>query len=153
MKATEALAEIQKGIRAYKAFSEMEKALEYVANLEQVEKETLAKIGEVKTELAGVDQALAEAKADITAAKDEAKKVRAKAKESAEDTINKAEHDAAAIVEAANKKADNAILVAANAEAQLEELKEKTKAQVDELIEIENRLQAAKAQVNKLLNS
>lgn len=149
--AAEMLDEIQKGVRAYKAFSEMEKVLSYMANLEQVEKETLSRIAVVKAEEERlktlVHTAMTDAESIVATAQTEARHIESTAK-----------GKAAAMLEAAGKKVATAQNKVATAEAKEAELEERAAeldkgilAKARELADLDKRISDARQSIAKLL--
>jgi roadblock/LC7 domain-containing protein len=151
--ASSMLDEVQKGVRAYKAFSEMEKVLEYMANLEQVEKETTAKIAVVKEELADVQNTLTTSKANIDLAKANAKTIVSDAKHKASNIIDKANAEALSLIADAQVKVnqESGKLVALQSECEIATAQKEAAA--IELAELEKKILAAKTQITKLLGA
>jgi len=151
--ATSILEEVQKGLRTYKAFSEMEKVLAYMANLEQVEKETIARIAVVKGDLADVENTLATVKANIDLAKTNAKKVSEDAKHKAEKIVDKANEEALSMIADAQDKVNSEAGKLFSLQAEGEIISAQKEAAGIELADLEKKILAAKEQINKLLGA
>lgn len=98
--------EIQKGLRAFKAFEHGEKILAALEGLEQNEKELGKSIDAKKAEIEMLDAELKQDKAAITDAKAQAEKIVADAKDKATGILLKAETDGEEIVSQVNAEKD-----------------------------------------------
>lgn len=102
MKSNDLLTEIQKGVKTYKVFAELEEIVSELQNLDQVKEESLNAIKTSQMELQKLQVQIAEAVAEVDAAKVEAKTIRANAKEKADAKIAEAEKKATDVIEMAN---------------------------------------------------
>ena len=73
--AAEARAVIERGLRTLRAFQDADRALALLENMEQVATERRAAIEALKAEQAMVEQAVADAKAELASAKKKAKEL------------------------------------------------------------------------------
>lgn len=153
--AAEAKAELQKGLRVFKAFEGAEKVIAVLESAQQVQAETDARINALRGELEAIS-------ADVEAAKGELADVKAKSKELISTTTTKAtamaaeaaEKAAAVLAEAEGKAAEQIAAANAHTKAMDEKLGEIMAARntaMDELAETEAKIEKAKAQIAKLL--
>lgn len=144
MNASELKNEVQKGLRAYKAFEHGEKVLLALESLEQTEKETAARVKALKSEETLWADKKAAAEAAVDAAKAEAQKIVKEANQKAFDLVANELNKITA-----NKDAAAAELAAAD-EA-LAQKREQLELAQDTLAGLEGAIKEAKGDL-KLLN-
>jgi len=155
--AAEALVEIEKGARLFRAFEKAEAVLRYMAGIEQNERE-------LKDRVARLREETAQAEAGLTAAKDSAAKAISEGEKLAQSAIDDAQATAREIIETAESRASEmaarAKKVVESAEAdvaaatkRVADLTAKIEQQANELADIENRLAEARAQRDRLLGA
>ena len=157
METQEALVELRKGLRVFKAFEQAEQAAVYLEGLEQNEKELNASLAKLKqehlaatnaaaAELAALTARVATAEAQATQAEaeagDAAAKLRAEAAKKASQLLAKSETALAAL----ELKATAADLAAREAEVARDQAQR-------ELAAIEVKIENAKSQIAKLLEA
>lgn len=153
MNADEILVEIEKGVRAYKAFAEAEKIISGIRNAQQVARETEGRIAQLRADeetakaakaaaVADGEKALAKANEEVAAAKAEAARILADARNAAKATISDAE--AAALIAQSTVDAAN---------GQLRGIKAETQAKTAELADLNAKIGTAKAEIAKLLGA
>lgn len=155
MQTSEALVELRKGLRVFKAFERAEEVAVYLEGAEQNKRELEAAIARLRVELdaaktqhdaelAALAAEKAAAEQAAAAAKDAAKAAGKAEVEAATRRATKLVDDAAQEVQAAQQARDAALATAATAELRV-------KAAAEELAEVTRKLEAAKAQIAKLL--
>jgi chromosome segregation ATPase len=131
--AAEARAEVQKGLRVFKAFEHADKALALLENIEQVtrERQTAADAAQAAADAARAD--LDAASADVGTARDEAKQLRKEARSKAAELVRNAEAAAKAST--------------AEAQGRVDALRNEADALVALMLEKRNELEALDAQL------
>lgn len=153
MNASDIIVEVQKGVRMFKAFSEAEKIIAFLQNLEQVEREVTAKVTAAReaqvaaeTELATVTDRIADATAQAKRIVEDAEATAGEkfAKVNAEIRQAQAESNDALARKQAQVAAEDAKLADARAG-----VADATK----ELAELQSKIESAKAHIAKLLGA
>lgn len=155
--ASEIKTEIERGLRAYRAFENADKVLSYMANLEQQERELVAKIAGLHSVAATAEaesaQRIANAGARAIEAEATALRVGAEAEGTAAALVKSAEDKAASIVKAAKQKVVQAEEEAVIVRREVKAMRDELEAGRTELGRVEASIVRARDQIKTLLKA
>lgn len=149
--ASEAIAELQKGYRLFKAFEKGIETLEALQNAEQVESETKKRIEALRKEVADAESEKAKSFEEVQKAKDDAKEVAAKAKARADKIIEDAQAKADATAKDADAKLDAANQLMNDAKADAQKWRDEADKAKAEYEQTQKAIEALKKQAKALV--
>lgn len=149
--------ELRRGLRVFRAFEQAEATITALQAAEQRVTDTQRLLETLQIRLGDVNEQLADANTALTQSKATRTKLLDSAKGEAEAIVAKAKADAADVAAKAKAKADERLDKAEDkakdAEARASDAEQRCEAATKALAEIESKLEAAKAQVAKLLGA
>ena len=155
--ATEIKTEVERGLRAYRAFENADKVLAYMANLEQQERELLARIAGLHSDAAKAEadaaQRIANAGQRAIDAETAALKVGTDAQDKAAVIVKQAEDAAAQLMQTAKQRAAQADEITAGLRAEAVALRNELAAGKAKLEQTEAAIIQARQQIKQLLKA
>lgn len=152
---SEALTELRRGLKVFKAFEGAEKAIAALEGLEQNERELTARVAALKAECESIErrrgEVVAAFEADAAAAEKQARDAESKARYAGTSIVAEAEEKARGIVGDAAAKVASAERAVKESRKQAQELAGEVERAKAELSDLNARIHAAKAKIADML--